>query len=664
MNVNINNTLQAIEEALAFLQNEKPLEAARLCDQILAADPENIQAHFLLGNALRKQGKNSEAVESFQNALHFKHDSPEILNNLGNTLKDLMRYKEASSCFQKILSIKPNYYNALLNYGNLLREVSNLTEAAACYHKAISLQPQVPDAYNNLGRLLVEQRRYEQAAACFNKVLSLDPSNALTLVNLGIAYIKQGEYKNEIASLQKALSIQPEYVLAYNELGNIFRDIGMIDEALISFRNALSIDLDYWRACRNSLFTMNFIPEITQEEIYSESLQLGTRYVNKVLSNDVIFNNTLESGRRLKIGYVSGDFRKHSMNYFFEPLIKDHNRKSVEVFCYSNVKKTDSATENIKGYADHWRTIAMQNDEQVVKQIQKDKIDILVDLSGHTAHNRLMVFAKKPAPVQVTWLGYVNTTGLQTIDYHFVDSIVMPEGEEKGYSEQMIHLPACFVCFNPPADAPKIVESPVVKSGMINFGSVNSLMKINPAVVALWADILKKVGNSRLLFQAIPFADQYVTDRFIKLFKKQGISTDRVEFIPSLNSHEFLKLHNRIDIALDPFPFNGLTTTCNTLWMGVPVVTLRGNRFSGRVAASVLSVLGLNELISETRDEYIAKAVALASDSKRLNELRIGMRDRMLASPLCDSIGFAQNFEKAYSYIWQQYIESQLKNKK
>ncbi len=475
---------------------------------------------------------------------------------------------------------------------------------------------------------------------------------------MGQTFRKQGNYKEAKAAHQKALSIQPDNSEAYKNIAAICSLIGEINESLANYRKALLISPDFQEAHSGLLFTMNYEPDIIQQDIYNESLLWGARLEKELKNSGTIIRNSADTGRRLKVGYVSADFRRHSLSYFFEPLLKAHDRDFVEIFCYSNLHTPDDVTARLQQYAGHWRHIAGKNDDQVAEQIINDEIDILVDLSGHTAGNRLMVFARKPAPVQLTWLGYVNTTGLHAIDYHIVDSVAVPDGEEKYYTEQMVRLPTGFVCFNPPANAPEVQQSPITSNDTVTFGSVNNLIKINPEVIALWSEILTRRENSRLLFQAKPFGDHFVRDRYAKLFEEQGIAVGRVEFVPSLSAREFLKLHNRIDIALDPFPFNGITTTCNTLWMGVPVITLMGERYCSRMAASALKRLGLDELIANTKDEYVTKAIELAANAERLNELRMGMRDRMLASPLCDAKGFTQTIEEAYADIWQQYVAS------
>jgi predicted O-linked N-acetylglucosamine transferase (SPINDLY family) len=360
--------------------------------------------------------------------------------------------------------------------------------------------------------------------------------------------------------------------------------------------------------------------------------------------------------RRLRVGYVSPDFREHSVSAFLDPVIAGHDRRWFEVFCYAEVVRPDDTTARFRGLSDGWCSTLGMTDGAVAGRIRDDGIDILVDLAGHTAGNRLRVFAERPAPVQVTWLGYPNTTGLSAMDYRLSDAVADPAGEADAlHSETLVRLANGFLCFAPPADAPEVGETPALATGQVTFGSFNNLAKVTPDVVEAWADILNRIPNSRLVLKSRPLADEKTRERYLEMFGAHGVDPGRVElcsWIASKSGH--LGAYERLDIGLDPFPYNGTTTTCEALWMGVPVVTLGGDRHAGRVGASILARVGLAGLVAETKADYVEQAVALAGDLDRLSALRGGLRSRMEKSPLCDAGGFARDIEAAYREMWRR----------
>ncbi|MEW6330081.1 MAG: hypothetical protein AB1560_01340 [Pseudomonadota bacterium] len=367
--------------------------------------------------------------------------------------------------------------------------------------------------------------------------------------------------------------------------------------------------------------------------------------------------NDRSPGRRLKIGYVSSDFRRHSVAWFIEPVLAQHDRERFEVHCYANHFQEDEVTRRIMSHADHWCRIFGTPDEGVADQIRADRIDILVDLNGHTAMNRLLVFARKPAPVQVTWLGYPNTTGLSAMDYRLTDGFADPVGQTGHlHSEKLVRLPECFSCYQPPADAPAVSELPARNKGRVSFGSFNKLNKITPGVMKLWAGILRAVPGSRLILKSTGLGEPAMQQTVRDAFMRREVTPDRIELLghdPSSAGH--LGRYADIDIGLDPFPYNGTTTTCEALWMGVPVVTLAGKVHAGRVGVSQMSNLGLTELIARTPEEYIAITTSLARNLEDLARLRSELRDRLLASPLTDAPRFTRNLEQAYHNMWEDW---------
>ncbi len=407
----------------------------------------------------------------------------------------------------------------------------------------------------------------------------------------------------------------------------------------------------------NLLFTLNYLPHCSQEEIYRESRQWEEKQMVATPVRE--HNNSAEKERRLRIGYVSPDFRAHSVAAFIEPVIKAHNREQVEVFCYANVLKPDEVSVRIQEASDHWLSITGIGDMDVVARIEADAIDILVDLAGHTGENRLTVFAHKPAPVQVTWLGYPNTTGMSIMDYRLTDGIADPVGaEEMFYTEELFRLKHGFLCYQADEFTPDVAQPPCLENGYVTFGSFNTLPKINPEVVKLWAKILHSVDGSHLLLKAKQLADVEIRQEYAKMFTAEGIAAERIEFHGFISQKEdHLGFYNRVDIGLDPFPYNGTTTTCEALWMGVPVITLLGTRHSERVGASILHNVGLDELVAESADAYIEIAREVANDRNSLVEMRQELRLQLQESYLLDSRAFTASLEKAYQRMWHVWCE-------
>jgi predicted O-linked N-acetylglucosamine transferase (SPINDLY family) len=396
------------------------------------------------------------------------------------------------------------------------------------------------------------------------------------------------------------------------------------------------------------------MPGRSAKEIYAEHREFARRYGQPVESTP--HANAKDVNRRLRIGYISGDFRDHSVAFFIESVLERHNRKAFEVFCYYNFMHADSVTERLKARADHWRDVAALNDDDLVSLIRSDVIDILIDLSGHTAHNRLLALARKPAPVQVTWLGYLNTTGLDAMDYRITDAHASPEALfDDVHTEELIRLPGSQWCYRPHKDSPGIVPPPSIKSGFITFGAFTNLAKIGQPVIDLWSRLLEKMPESRLLIVGRGLGT--VGDDFLSRFARNGLAVERISLREFGPFEEYLSLHDTVDIVLDTFPFTGGTTSCHALWMGVPIVTIVGDTPASRGGASILNTIGLGEFVAQTAQQYLDVAANLASNPGRLAELRATMRERMAASPLMDETRFTRHLEKAFRSMWRTWCK-------
>ena len=460
-----------------------------------------------------------------------------------------------------------------------------------------------------------------------------------------------------IAHYERALSLKPDYALAHHNLGSALVLQGQMDQAIAHHERALSLRPDYVATHNSLLFTLNYASDREPLAVYAAHRDFARRWEAPLATLIPAHTNDRSPERRLRIGYVSSDFRQHSVGYFIEPVLAHHDHDRFEIFCYSNHLQEDKVTARLKSHADHWCRIIGLSDEQVAQRIRADQIDILIDLNGHTGGNRLLVFARKPAPLQVTWLGYPNTTGLSAMDYRLTDGFADPLGmTEHLHSEKLIRLPECFSCYRTAARGARGSRTSGAGKGIRDFRFLQQLGQDHPGGDGgLGAD---SASHPRLAFDPQEFRSerQHRATTVRETFTELGVAPERLELLGRDRSHEaHLERYRSIDIGLDPFPYNGTTTTCEALWMGVPVVTLAGQTHAGRVGVSQLSNLGLTELIARTPEEYLATAVRLAADLEHLSSLRKELRARMAASPLTDGQRFTKNLEQAYLAMWQDW---------
>ena len=549
-------------------------------------------------------------------------DRAESYHDMAMVFMDQGRLAEVVECYRKALELEPHHPEAYLNMGNAYQAWKKPTEAMSCYQRAVEMKPDYAEAYNNMGNIFHDQGRLADAISCFQKAIAIRPDYAEAYNNMGLSYGLQADFHMAISCHREACRLRPNYSqFRSNLLFNMLYDPAMEN------RELSSMAVMWWKSCG----------------------------LTDVRGPD--HPNLVDPERRLRVGYVSPDFRRHPVCYFFLPLLRAHDRRAVEVFCYSEVHGPDEITDRTRKMAENWQQIVGLSDEVIVEQIRKDRIDILVDLAGHTANNRLLAFAGRPAPVQVTWLGYPHTTGMPAIEYRMTDEIADPQGEaDRDFTEHLVRLPNGFLCYEPPQVTPRVSRLPALEKGSITFGSFNTLPKVNETVVSAWSKILRQTPGSSLLLKSRILADERSRKRYLKLFLANGIPHDRIRLVEGVPStYDHLALYNEVDIGLDPFPYNGTTTTCEALWMGVPVVTMIGDRHSARVGASIMTRIGLTDLIAGTGEEYVATAVKLAASTNRLLKLRVGLRSRMTKSPLCDARSFARNVEDAYREMWVRW---------
>ena len=557
----------------------------------------------------------------------------------------------------------PDFAKAYSNLGDALMGQGKFGEAVAACRQAIGIKPDLAEAHSNLGNALFGQHKLEEAVAAYRQAIGIRPDFAGAHSNLGLVLTRQGKLDEAIAACRRAIGIKPDFAKAYSNLGDALFGQYKLEEAVAAYRQAISIKPDFAGAHSNLLLCLNYDDKLTNDHLFAAHREWDERYGERA-PTFTTYNNDRDATRRLRIGYLSPDFRQHSVAYFVEPLLRGHDRQKVEVFCYAEVTWPDSVTTRLQGLADHWLVTVGLSDQRLAEHIRTDGIDILVDVAGHTAGNRLLVFARKPAPVQVTWLGYPNTTGLKAIDYRLVDAVTDPVGEADVWaSETLVRLEDGFVCYGGLRDGPEPTPPPCLKTGTVTFGSFNNPAKISTVTFDAWAKLLSWLPQARLILKGISFADAATRALFLARLGEGGVAADRIELVTWLpGTTEHLALYRRVDIALDPFPFNGTTTTCEALWMGVPVITLKGHRHAGRVGASLLTKIGLTDLIANSIEEYVEIAVALAGNSGRLDDLRRALRPRMAASPMCDEGAFACKMEAAFRSMWQHWCATSLGN--
>lgn len=608
-----------------------------------------------LGSALRGDKQFPEAISAFEQALKIKPDLFEALFNLAGTRLEHGDFLEASLHFRKLTKIKPAMVEAHEGHYHALIGLGNFKEALCSIEKILTLFPDNLAAKIHQGVVLQSLNRLDDAKAIYEELLAANPSQAEALNNMGNVLSLQKRFHESLKYYQKAVSVKPSFIEAQMNLGWSLLQHGLRDEAIEHYKKLIDNHPEYPNLTSNYLFLLNYDPNLSPEKQRQAAEIWWHRHGARPKSS---WPHHFPKKKKLplRIGFISPDFRNHPVGTFFQPLLQELSRDKFHISCYSQAPPVnqDAVTAKIMEFSDRWRTINGKNDQTVAALIGRDKIDILIDLAGHSSNNRLAVMALKPAPIQVSWLGYVNTTGISAIDYRLTDAIADPPGSESNYSEAIVRLPRGFFCYSPPPDMPEIDQLPAIASGAITFGSLNNLAKISRQVCAVWAKILSKVPNSKLLWVGQPFSDNFIRERHLEIFNDFGIAADKIELVANLPMKEYLNLYNRIDIALDSFPHNGHTVTCHTLWMGVPLITLRGDRYAGRMGASVLTLAGMADLIAESKEAYVDIAVNLASNLENLALMRKGMRQRLLSSSMCDLKQFARDFENSLLEIWHK----------
>jgi predicted O-linked N-acetylglucosamine transferase (SPINDLY family) len=597
--------------------------AWRIAESCLASRPDNVEARHLRGISAYKLGRLTDAVDDLSQVATAEPARADVRWNLTVMLRSLGRLQEAEAQGREAVLLAPDAPEAHNNLASVLKELGRQGEAEAHYRRAITLKPDYSDAWSNLSWTLALAGHAREAEAAARRAIAINPRDANAMSNIGTALMQQDRLREATECFEQAVALKPDFAIAHSNL----------------------------------LFCLNYRTDLSAEEIFAAYKKWDAVHARKLMPATPAFANAKIPNRRLRLAYVSSDFRYHAVSFFMEPLIAAHDRSQFEITCYSEVSNPDAVTEQFKQHADHWRSTVGMSDAALADRIRDDGIDILVDLTGHTAGNRLLTFARKPAPVQVTQMvGSGTTTGLSAIDAFLADEALVPPGAERFFSERVIRLPRIPLVYAPPQGMPEVAPLPALKNGHITFGCFSRTARINDAVIGAWAGILNAVPNSRLVLNSKPFREAESHEAWRARFAAYGVVGDRIALVYTSPQPKTWDAYGGIDIALDPFPHNAGTTTIEALWLGVPVVSLASRPPVGRFGASILGSLGLDDWVARDVQGYMRRAVDAASDLSALAKLRSSLRARFKASPLGgDPALLARDMEKAYRELWTRY---------
>ncbi len=656
----------ALEAAIRLHESGDLAGAQRCYREILRVDVRDADATHLLGLIAHQRGEHAQAAAQIGAAIALRGDKAIYHYNLGNALAALDRPQEAAQSFRAAMRLDPAHAATRANLALALTQSGRHQEAAVELRQLLKLSPS-PAARNALASALIRcadadpaaSGAYAEAAALLREAWrdADDPAEA----RLALAYcLQQDRHWSEAAEHYAAvLALKPADAGAHNKLANCYNQLGRMGEAILHYRETYRLAPDFPEALASVLACLNYDPDCSPEQSAAEHRHWAERVAAPHYPKSARFDNERDPQRRLRVGYVSPDLRRHPVSAIFEPILAAHDRSRIEATCYYNFAGEDAVTLRLKHQAKRWRPVAGLSDAALCEQIRADGIDILVDLAGHTTHNRLLAFARKPAPVQVSWLGYFNSTGLATMDCFISDPWSSPAGQERYYVERLLRLPDTRFCYLPPEYMPDVGPLPAASAGRVTFGCLNNLAKLNESVLALWGKVLHAVPDSRLLVQAAALDDAPNRERFGALCARHGIAPQRLELRGFVPIDQSPASYAGIDIALDPFPFCGGMTSLEALWLGVPVLTLPGETIASRQSASMLMNLDLPGLIAQDAGQYVDSAALLARDLPRLAALRAGLRTRFAASPLMDYAGFARALESAYRDMWINWLADQ-----
>ncbi|OSM06933.1 tetratricopeptide repeat protein [Magnetofaba australis] len=650
------NHPQTLHNLAILLQGAKRIEeASGLLMQAIEAHPNYAEAYMVLGNILTDLERYAEAETLYRHALSLNPRLTSATVNLSAALRRAGRGKEAELAVNEALEHDPN--NPLLHaqLGMALRVQGRVQEAESALRGALAMNPEDDEARHTLGMLLQARGAYEEAERCYRQVIAARPAMAESYNALGCLLRETGRQEAAVEALREALRINPELVAGYNNLANAYTDQGRVTEALATYREGLARKPDQAELHANLAFSMHYAPELGPKALFAELRDWCARFADPLTPAQNPCHNDPDPERILNVGYVSADLKQHPLGFFTLPILQNHDGNAVRVTVYSNLTQPDWLTERARAAVDAWVDCAAWSDNQLLERIRDDRIDVLVDLSGHTRGNRLRVFAQRAAPVQILGGGCFSSTGLQAMDAVVGDPHQFPAGCEDQFSERILRMPMDNVIYAPPDYMPAVAPPPCLQNGHIIFGCFNNPAKINERVFDLWARILQRLPGARLLLKAKPLGDAPNRARFVEAFAKRGVEPERLLLEGGAPHADFLASYNRMDIALDPFPYSGGLTTIEALWMGVPVVALDAGRLAGRHSVAHLHAAGLPELVAAGPEAYVETALALAAEPDELKRMREQMRPALLHGPLSDHAGYTVILEQMMRRLWRDW---------
>ena len=641
-------------------------ESLEALERSLALQPQFAEAWNNLGLARKQQGDRAGAKAAFEAALEQAPPNDpanaslaaETCSNLAQLELDDHQLQGAQQWSERALALDPQNAQVQFTKGNVLNALGEYELAASALRRALELQSDFPEALNNLGNILLNLRRHSESIATFERAISQRSDYAEALANLANAQREASFPDLAEQALLEAIRIKPEFAAAHSNLGNAYFDQGKVDLALESYHRGIELGQDDRDFVPNYLFALNYSPSASDADLAAETQRLCQAKFDAIRSEAAASApaaGAVIAGRRLRVGYVSPDFWMHPVARFLLPVLENHDRSQFEVFAYSSRYLKDGFTTEIAKHIEHWRDVHQLEDGALADLIRADGIDLLIDLTMYARDCRPALFARKPAPVQITYLAYVGTTGLAAMDYRITDRVLdPPDAPELPFIEQPLRLSRCWWSFSVPPPVvtiPAVVPPPCLNQGVISFGSLNNFVKVNETVRALWADLVASVPGSRLVLH---IKETRARLGLLEFFAERGVSSDRISLIGYQNGPDYMATYGQIDIALDTSPFAGGTTSFDALWMGVPLVTLAGERSSSRGGASILTSLGRPDWIARSPQEYIAIAQRLAADPQALATIRSGLRAELQASPLMDNAGFTRELEALYRQAWEE----------
>jgi len=644
-----------LQDALAHHRAGRLAEADVLYAQVIKAAPLNFDAVQLSGVVALQQGRYPAALTLLSRALKLNPRSDVCLMRLGVVLNAVGRFAEAEQRLRASLALTPALSETWFHLGAARRGLGRATDAIAAYEQALQLKPDYPEAHDRLGALLADNRGYAAAEPHFRRAVELQPALASAWSNLGVCLTNLGRISDALPCFDRALSLEPRQAHAHAGRGLALERCYRLHEAAEDYGRAVAENPAQYDAASSRLLVLHYLPEISREQLFAEHVAFGRSAASAAAAkSSPLVPRPRPTGAPLRVAIVSPDLRAHSVAYFLEPLLAHLDRREFEVFLYHDHVKVDAMSERLRSHAAQWRHIAGMLNDNLAETLRADAPDLLLELSGHTGFNRLPLLARRLAPVQVTYLGYPDTTGLATMDYRLTDALADPPGEaDLLHTEKLVRFAPTAWAYAPPAVAPEPAPSPCAGGGPVTFGCFNNLAKINDVLLAAWGRLLKAVPGSRLLLKGHGLGQAVLQADLGRRLAAAGIAPGQVETLERTSTlAEHLAAYARVDIALDTFPYHGTATTCEALWMGVSVITLAGDRHAARVGVSLLTAAGHPEWIAHDWDDYLARAAALAGDRQKLAAARTGLREEMRQSSLLDHAGQAARFGAALRAMW------------